>query len=64
MYNMHAILPSLTLAHIGGVEGYCNRFVCLYQQTSNHTRIKSNNRRLLKPFCFKVMTIFVTMVAV
>ena len=31
-----------------------------YQQTSNHTRIKINNRLLLKPFCFKVMTIFVT----
>ena len=34
-----------------------------YQQTSNHTRIKSNNKLkplLLKPFCFKVMTIFVT----
>ena len=31
-----------------------------YQQMSNHTRIKSNNRLLLKPFCFKVKTIFVT----
>ena len=29
MYNMHAILPSLTLGRVGGVEGYCNRFVCL-----------------------------------
>ena len=31
-----------------------------YQQTSNHTIIKSNNRLLLKAFRFKVMTIFVT----
>ena len=30
------------------------------KQTSNHTRIKSNNRLLLKHFCFNVMTIFVT----
>ena len=31
-----------------------------YQQTSNHTRFNSNNRLLLKLFCFKVMTIFVS----
>ena len=31
-----------------------------YQQTSNQTRIKSINKLSLKPFCFKVMTIFVT----
>ena len=31
-----------------------------YQQTSNHTRIKNNNRLLLKPFCFIILTTFVT----
>ena len=60
-------LPVNPRPRIGGAEGYCNRFVLwtlglskYYQQTSNHTRIKSNNSHLLKPFCFKVMTIFVT----
>ena len=31
-----------------------------YWQTSNYTRIKNNNRLLLKPFGYKVMTIFIT----
>ena len=63
----------LMLVCVGGTECFCN---CLsvhipanlltlalwkyYQQTSNHTRIKSNNRVLPKSFWFKVMTIFVT----
>ena len=29
-------------------------------QTSNYTRIKNNNRRLLKPFAYKVMTIYIS----
>ena len=31
-----------------------------YWQTSNYTRIKNNNRLLLKPFGYKVMTIYIT----
>ena len=31
-----------------------------YWQTSNHTRIKNNKRLLLKPFSYKVMTIYIT----
>ena len=31
-----------------------------YWQTSNYTRIKNNNRHLLKPFGYKVMTIYIT----
>ena len=31
-----------------------------YCQTSNYTRIKNNNRLLLKPFSYKVMTIYIT----
>ena len=31
-----------------------------YWQTSNYTRIKSNMRLLLKPFGYKVITIFIT----
>ena len=30
-----------------------------YGKTSNYTRIKSNNRLLVKPFRFKVITIFI-----
>ena len=31
-----------------------------YWQTSNYTRIKNNKRLLLKPFGYKVITIFIT----
>ena len=31
-----------------------------YWQTSNYTRMKNNNRLLLKPFGYKVMTIYIT----
>ena len=31
-----------------------------YWQASNYTGIKNNNRLLLKPFSYKVMTIYIT----
>ena len=31
-----------------------------YWQTSNYTKIKNNNRLSLKPFAYKVMTIYTT----
>ena len=31
-----------------------------YWHTSNYTRIKNNNRLLIKPFGYNVMTIYVT----
>ena len=47
---------------VGEIPANLQTFALLkyYQQTSNHKRIKSNNRILLKTFCFKVMTNFVT----
>ena len=57
----------MALAHIGGVEGYCNLVFCLCEQNfwttnnigasielRNYTRIKIKGRLFLKPFGYKV----------
>ena len=75
------LLCLLSLACVGGAEGYCNHIFCLfvsvsstnisgqvttfglrssYQQTWNYTRIEIKDRLFLKPFGYKVMTIFTT----
>ena len=54
------------LACVGGAESYCNPFVCLCVHETNNTGtliellIKIKDKLSLKPFSYKVMTIFIT----